>query len=75
MKLGDLIPTRLLMMKQAVAGVLSMVVAASCLAWPQAPAPSQALSSLDGATTWLNSPPLDAQALRKGLRAHAFTFG
>ncbi len=62
MKLVDLIPTRLLMMKQAVAGLLSMAVAASCLAWP--PAPSQALASLDGATTWLNSPPLDAQALR-----------
>jgi thiol-disulfide isomerase/thioredoxin len=51
--------------------VFSVVVALACTRWATAggdwlgAAPSsQALPSLDGATAWINSPPLDAKSLR-----------
>ena len=51
--------------------VFSVVIALTCIRWATAggdwlgtPPTSQPLPSLDGATAWINSPPLDAKALR-----------
>jgi len=51
--------------------VFSVVIALTCTRWATAggdwlgtPPTSQPLPSLDGATAWINSPPLDAKALR-----------
>jgi thiol-disulfide isomerase/thioredoxin len=51
--------------------LLAMALALTCTRWAEAggdwlgaPPSGQPLPSLDGATAWLNSPPLDAKALR-----------
>lgn len=58
-------------LRRAAALLLSAVIAVACTHWASAAgdwsgsaASSQPLPSLDGATAWINSPPLDAKALR-----------